>query len=113
MQANELPTRIKKAFRPIVAVAHEAELRRSLESLRTDFEEWRVGKTGSFELADRVHAFHNGPNRDIYVRFTNRLDPRALVQYALEEGLIEKGSVPEELRPYLKGFTSVHRRSEN
>jgi hypothetical protein len=113
MQAGELPTRIKKIFRPIIAAAHEAELRRALESLRSEVGEWRAGKIDSFELANRIHAFHNGPNRDIHVRFTSRLDPRVLVQHALEEGLIRKASVPKEIWPYLDGFTSVHRCSES
>jgi hypothetical protein len=109
MQTGELPPHIKKSFRPVVAAAHEAELRRALESLGSSFEEWQSGKIDSFELADRIHTFHNGPNRDIYVRFTSRLDPRVLVEYALKEQLIQKKAIPRELWLYLEPLISADR----
>jgi hypothetical protein len=101
MQENELPKTIKKALRSLVRIAYDAELSRSLESLSRDFDQWKAGEINSFELADRIHAFHNGPNRDAYVRYTSRVDPRLLVRYALEEGLIKRELIQEEVWQYI------------
>ena len=111
MKESELPKAIKRAMRSLVGLAHEAELRRALEEAYRDFQEWKSGRIDSFELADRIHKFHDGPNRDIYLRYTSRLDPRFLLQHALKEGTIEKRAVPKEIWAYLEGFASPYRSS--
>jgi hypothetical protein len=106
MQQDELPKTVKKAMRSLVALAHEAELRRALEEVYGNFQEWKSGRIDSFELADRIHEFHDGPNRDVYLRYASKLDYRWLVGHALENGLIEKTAVAREIWPYLNGFYS-------
>jgi hypothetical protein len=106
MGEKELQKSIKKALRSLVGLAHEIELTRALEGLYEDFLRWKSGEIDSFELSDCVHQFHDGPNRDIYLRYTSRLDLRFLVQHALEEGLIQKTSVPKEVWPYLEAFSA-------
>ena len=90
MHLSDLPKPIKKAFRAIIASAHEAELRRALEGVRESFEEWEAGNIDSFELADRIHTFHSEANREIFLRYTGRLDPRFLLERALGEGLMRR-----------------------
>jgi hypothetical protein len=99
---DEFPKSIKKQFRAVTGALRETELRHALEKLKRDFAEWEAGKIDSFELSDRIHAFHDGASREIYVRYTSRFDPRILVRRALEEGLIKPESIPEDLRPYMK-----------
>jgi predicted cupin superfamily sugar epimerase len=106
MQQDELPKTVKKAMRSLVALAHEAELRRALEEVYGNFQEWKSGRIDSFELADRIHKFHDGPNREVYLRYTGKLDYRWLVGHALEAGQIQKTAVPTEIWPYLNGFYS-------
>jgi len=101
MQQKELPKSIRKALRSLSDLAHEAELRRALEDLSRDFDRWKAAEIDSFKLADRVHEFHRGPNREIYLRYTSRIDLRVLVAYALREGLLKKESIPKEVLPYL------------
>ncbi len=111
MEERELPKSIKKALRSLVGLAHESELGRALEELFGDFRRWKSGEIDSFELSDRIHAFHDGANREIYLRYTSRLDLRFLVQHALEEGLVEKVAVPKEVWPYLKESSTRDHRS--
>lgn len=93
----------------LVALAHEVELGKALEDLYGEFQAWKSGGIDSFELSDRVHTFHDGPNREVYLRYTSRLDLRFLIQYALDEGLIQKAAVPKEVWPYLEAyFTPNH-----
>jgi hypothetical protein len=102
MQQSELPTAIKKAMRSLVGIAHETELKKALEELYGSFQEWKSGDIDSIELSDEIHNFHNGPNRDIYVRYASKLDLRFLVRQALKEGTLQKAAVPKEVWPYLE-----------
>jgi hypothetical protein len=99
---EELPKPIKKTMRQLIGRAHEAELGRALEDLYRDFLNWKAGAMDSFDLSDRIHTFHDGPNRKIYLRYTSPLDPRFLVEYALDEKLISEQAVPKEVWPYLR-----------
>ncbi len=110
MEEHELPKSTKKALRSLRDLAHEAALRRALESLSQDFDRWKKREIDSFELANRIHAFHNGPSREIYNRYTSRLDLTFLVGYAVQEGLIAKESIPEEVLPYLGKVFSLFRK---
>jgi hypothetical protein len=112
MQENNPPKTIQKALRYLAGVAYEAELGRALEELFGDFQKWKAGAIDPFELSDRIHQFHDGPSRKIYVRYTSRLDPRFLVEYALDEGLIAETAVPREVWPYLRRFPEPSRNSD-
>ena len=106
---QELPRTIKKTLRSLVGLAHETELARALDRLYGDFRRWKAGEIDSFELSDRIHKFHDGPNRDVYRRYTSNLDLRFLVGYALEEGLLNKQAVPKEIWPYLEAYSIPQR----
>ena len=101
MHEHKLPKSIKTVLRSLCGLAHEAELCRALEALRQDFDGWGTGEISPFELADRIHQFHEGVNREIYSRYAGGVDLRFLVSRALREGLINKESVPENVMPYL------------
>jgi hypothetical protein len=112
MQQQELPKSIKKALRSVCDVAHEAELRRALDNLSQDFDRWKEAEIDSFELADRIHKFHNGANRGIFLRYARGLDLRLLVSRAIHEGLIPKDSVPKEIFRYLEKSLSFLGRAQ-
>ena len=107
MQQSELPKAIKRAMRSLVGIAHETELKRALEELYGSFQEWKSGEIESIELSDQIHNFHNGPNRDIYLRYASKLDLRFLVRQALKEGTLQKAAVPQEVWPYLEVLSNV------
>lgn len=63
---QDMPKNIKRDLRSLVRLAHEAELRKALEDLHADFERWKSGEIDSFDMADLVHKFHDGPNRELH-----------------------------------------------
>lgn len=102
MLQKELPKPIKRALRSLSQVVQEAELRQALSQLSHYFDRWKTAGIDSFELSDRIHEFHDGLNRQIWVRYNSRVDLRVLVSYALKEGLIKGESIPESVLPYIR-----------
>jgi hypothetical protein len=102
MLNRELPKPIKRAMRSLCGLAHEAELRQALSELSREFDRWKAAWIDSFELADYIHKFHHGPNREIYLRYTSRLSLPFLVRRPIDEGLIQAESIPEKVMPYLE-----------
>lgn len=102
MPEKELPKPIKRALRSLSQIAHEAELRRALSELSHHFDRWKAAEIDSFELSDRIHEFHDGLSREIWLRYNSRVDLRVLVSYAVKGGLIKEDSIPDKVLPYIK-----------
>jgi hypothetical protein len=103
----DIPTRVKRLLREFAGKAHEAELREALEPLAEAFKRWERNELDSFELSDLIHRFHQGPARDIYVRYTNNYlkDP---VASAIASGLIDRATVPAELLDHLANLIQIY-----
>lgn len=98
----ETPQRIKRLLREYAGAAHEEELRRALVAVAEDFKRWERGELGSGELTEIIHGFHQGPARDLYVRYSNvRLE--LAVAYAITAGILDRRTIPGELLDYLAG----------
>src|SRR2546422_6315186 len=73
----ETPKRIKRLLREYAAVAHEEELRRALLPVAEAFKRWEREELDSGELSEIIHKFHQGPARDLWVRYnTDRKSTR-------------------------------------
>jgi hypothetical protein len=110
MESN-LPKSVKKELAAMVYAAHEAALRSELSKLAKHFESWQRGGINSFDLTEHIHEFHDGPNREIYKRFTygRNADLSMLAASALADGLIDDKKVPEEVSPYLEKWLEFYR----
>jgi len=106
---RELPKPVKRALRELADRAHEIALRKALTDLDRDFDAWRQGDIDSFELAHRIHEFHQGPDRQIHLRYTRSVDLPFLVVQGVREGLIDLDSIPEEARPHLESIFALYR----
>lgn len=99
---RELPKPVKRALRDLAGQAHERALRAALGELRRDFDLWTAGEIDAFELAHRIHTFHQGPDRQIHVRYTHGSDLQFLVAQSLHEGLLDAADIPAEVMPHLQ-----------
>ena len=98
----ETPKHIKRLLRAYAEAAHEEELRRALVPIAEAFERWERRELGSGEMSEIIHAFHQGPARELYVRYnTPRLE--IAVAYAITAGVLERQTIPAELLDYLAG----------
>jgi hypothetical protein len=106
---SELPKPIKRVLRDLADRAHEVALRNALSDLGNDFDLWRQGDIDSFELAHRIHRFHQGPDRQIHLRYTRSVDLPYLIVQSVREGLIDRDSIPQDAMPYLESaFALFH-----
>lgn len=88
-----IPKRVKRLLRECAAAAHEEELRRALLPVAEAFKRWEMGELGSGELSDLIHRFHQGPARDLYLRY-NTNDLEAPVAHAVVAGILDRAAVP-------------------
>ena len=107
----EIPKPVRKQLNALVSAAHEEAMRRALAGLAADFDRWRRGEIDPFELADRIHKFHDGSSREIYNRFALRKtsDLPLLAAYSLMQGLIGEKDIPPEVLPHIAGWLKFYR----
>ena len=99
---RDTPKRIKRLLREYAAAAHEEELRRALMAVAQAFKRWEDGELGSGELSEVIHRFHQGPARDLYVRY-NTTHLETPVAYAISAGVLDRKAIPAELFEHLRG----------
>jgi hypothetical protein len=105
---NEYPKRIKRRLRELAAVAHERAVRVHLERLAEDFRRWQAGTLDTWTMCDRIHLFHDGPSRDLFVQYT-RGPAGMTVAHALATGLLRESEVDAEAREVIAGLVELQR----
>ena len=96
----DTPKRIKRLLRKHAGEAHEEELRRALMPVAEAFKRWERGELGSGDLSNIIHHFHQGPARELFVRYnTPHLD--MVVAYAITVGVLDRQTIPIELLDHL------------
>jgi len=98
----ETPKRVKRLLREHAAVAHEEELRRALVPVAEAFKRWERAELDSGELSEIIHKFHQGPARDLWVRY-NTAHLEMAVAFAITTGLLSRDTIPAELLDHLAG----------
>ncbi|MBI4519225.1 MAG: hypothetical protein HY701_00185 [Gemmatimonadetes bacterium] len=96
------PKRIKRLLREYAAAAHEEDLRRALLPVAEAFKRWERKELDSAELSEIIHSFHQGPARDLWVRYTTPHLEMA-VALAITTGVLSRDTIPAELLDHLAG----------
>lgn len=108
---QELPKQLKRALRGLAATAQEEELRRALLQLADKFETWKSGKLSSGDLVDAIHAFHEGPARQILLKY-DRQNLLTTVAQAIAIGVVAADKVPAEVLAHLAELVEFFRSAE-
>ncbi len=90
----------KKLIRQYGAIANERELSQVLRDLHSEFERWQKGEISPGDLNDKIHEFHDGPSKNIWVKYSTS-NPQAGLAAAIASGLITKDEVPLQLLDFL------------
>jgi hypothetical protein len=88
--------------------AYERELARALDELAAEFDAWRAGEIDADDLDHMIHAYHQGPSRELFGIYDN-LEPALLVGRAVVIDLLPKGAIPKEVWPYIEEWIAVYR----
>jgi len=91
----------RRRLRELSAVAHVRELSAELAKVEEDFARWRRGEIDPFELSDRIHRFHDGASRDVYVIYRDSR-PYQAVARAVAYRILEQAEIPSDLLPSLE-----------
>ena len=104
---GDIPKRVKRLLREYASAAHDEELRRALLPLAGAFKRWEQGELGSGELSDLIHRFHQGPARELFLRY-NTPHLAAPVAYAVAAGILDRTAVPGEVLEHLTGMIEFY-----
>src|SRR5687768_12969574 len=108
---TEIPKRLKRLLRTCAGEAHEEELRRALVPLAEAFDRWRRGDIASSELSNLLHKFHQGPARDLFVKYDiNHLETP--VAHAIVTGVLDKDKISPELLEHLATWINFYEERE-
>jgi hypothetical protein len=106
---GDVPKRIRRLIAEYAGKAEEAELRRALLPLAEAFKRWERGELDTYELQDMLHKFDRGPAREICGRYGDRTYHDGQIAHAIEEGLIDRATVPPELLQHLERWFAFFR----
>jgi len=98
----------RRKLRELAGLASDRELGAELGQLEAAFAEWRAGRISPYELSTRIHAFHQGPARDLFVLYT-RVHAETLVARAVAYDILREGEVPPEFLPRLARTIAYYR----
>jgi hypothetical protein len=98
----------RRLLRELAGKAYDRELAHEAGKLEADFACWRRGEIDVHELADRIHRFHNGPARRLYVVYTNGHQELA-VGSAIGRGILTEEEATPEILDGLKGLIELAR----
>jgi Plasmid pRiA4b ORF-3-like protein len=98
----DVPKRIKRLLREYAGAAHEEELRRALLPVSEAFGRWARRELSSGDLSEIIHRFHQGPARELWVRYNTR-HLEMPVAFAITTGVLGRETIPAELLEHLAG----------
>jgi hypothetical protein len=56
----------RRQLRELGGIAYERDLSEELTRLESEFRRWRTGEIDAFGLEAAIHAFHQGPARELF-----------------------------------------------
>jgi hypothetical protein len=92
------PKHIKKELRQLADLLYERELNEALSRLDAFFAAWREEKISPFLLSKKIHEFHQGEARELYVKYVLSKFEDLLVARGMVSGQLKEGEVKPEVR---------------
>jgi hypothetical protein len=92
--------KIKGRLLEWMGICHERELQLALQELDEHFAAWRNGQLSPFELNARIHEFHQGSSRQLYVKYVGIASHMrgGMLSQAILRGLVEESELRADVR---------------
>lgn len=91
----------RRELRRIAGLAYDRELASALTALEQQFRRWKSGEIGPHDLNDAIHEFHQGPNRQLWLRYTDGPVEFAAL-HAVRSGIVTEGEMAQAVFEILK-----------
>ena len=92
----------RRQARAVAEAAWRWRLSEALRDLEGLFSDWRKGHIDAFQLAEAIHDFHQGPNRELWKEYNTGLPPEELAARAIALDEVPPEEIPEGLREALR-----------
>lgn len=102
----------RRRIRELAGIAYDRELSRELTTLEGEFARWRNGAIGAHDLDEKIHEFHQGPNRQLFTSYTGSAIELA-VAAAIANGIISEAEAGPEMLEILRGGIELANRCSN
>lgn len=80
----------------LAALAYQRDLDAELTKLEAEFQRWRAGELSPHDLSDLIHAFHQGPSRQLFSRYDRKFRDFAVAD-AIRRGVLSEDEVGAEI----------------
>lgn len=100
------PKHIRRALRELAGKAYDLDLREALKPLAEAFKQWESGTVDSFALTRHIHEFHQGPARELYLRYSDG-DPGLCVAAAIAAGVLDRREISPDVLDELAGLIEL------
>ncbi len=98
----------RRRIRELAGTAYERELSRELTAIEDQFGRWRRGEIDAHEVNDQIHAFHQGPHRNLFLMYTGGAIDWAVAS-AIARGILTEDEATPEIVSLLSGAIEVAR----
>ena len=86
----------KRKMHELAELVYKRDLSRELTKLEMEFARWRSGEISPFELSERIHRYHDGVSRKLYVTYQN-LPASQAIAWAIARQVLDRAEVPAEI----------------
>jgi len=101
----------KKHIKELAALAYEKEMNAALGDLSEEFEKWKNGAIGAFDLNDKIHQHHNYKAKELY-KFYDMGNPELAVARAIARGIINENEVKENCIQFLERMIEMFKENK-
>lgn len=100
MNPKDLTKSQRRRMSDLAHLAYQRELEIELAKLEAEFQRWRAGSLSPHELSELIHAFHQGPSRELFATYDRKFH-RFAVANALLRGVLTEAEVGPDLMALL------------
>jgi hypothetical protein len=97
---------VKRKMNELLTLAWERELSEHLQALSGKFDEWKNKKINVWDLADHIHKFHNGPSRDLYNLYNDKMEVPVIAR-AVAKKLLLREEIPDNIYELIETCLSM------
>lgn len=96
MIRKDLTKSQRRRMSELADLAYQRDLNAELAKLDAEFQRWRNAELSPHELSDLIHAFHQGPSRELFSKYDRRLREFAVAD-ALRRSILTEAEVGPEI----------------